>query len=557
MGTSILSISCRVRVLLLMRHCSIQTTLHFYSMAEIFGAVAAGIGVGSELIRLGCAIQKRIKRVKDSRKDIERLANETIIFAGLYKRFLRACEEDPDAYTTDVSAILPLISWAQKTVDSLTTLLQRVESLYPQSKPRTDFEDRAVAHLVWYRSTSTVKALRASLSVARESINGFSNLMCLEKLKDQLKTLRKALLDPHKRSALERDLGISVEARILELDQDIVDSEVVHHESMKMRDQAEQKVTKYREKSQTSDEVPAPQELAKFTEILNHHARSLLPSRQRKHRSHVSSSGSSASITESTHSIPSQVSQPLSFRSSDSGKTHPNNGAVLGFKVSRPTPGSISSRAVQPPTPRYRLSSSVPLAYYGTPDNIVPLNIPRTANPKERVSSPTESMEASPLAGTAPSRNPVAAPSSATHNFVTPGPVSEPRTSGTDSFRPMPITGQIPERYGMRPREYINDPNGNILSPPKVKGEDTSSSQQREERVGRHVIRLNATDITINGHSLHMANYEMGQQFFKSLLKHHDKLDRLDEALGQGLENWEGIPDWWVMPNTDAENRDM
>lgn len=190
-------------------------------MAEIFGAVVAGITVGSELIRLGCAIQKAITRIKNSRRDIEKLANETIMFAGLYKRFLRACKEDSDAYTTDASAVRPLISWAQRTVDSLNELLQKVEVLYPKFKPRSAFEDKAIAHLVWSRSTGAVKALRASLSVARESINAFSNLMCLKKLKDQINMLREAMNDPSKRRALERELGDTLENRIRELDQDM------------------------------------------------------------------------------------------------------------------------------------------------------------------------------------------------------------------------------------------------------------------------------------------------------------------------------------------------
>lgn len=190
-------------------------------MAEIFGAVAASIAVGSELIRLGCAIQKRIKRIKNSRKDIQKLANETIMFAGLYQRFLRACDEDPNAYRTDAAATRPLITWAQSTVDSLKELLQKVEALHPQSKPRFNFEDKAISHLVWYRSASAVKTLRVSLSVARESINGFSNLMCLDKLKELLKAINLAMNDPVKRSELEQKLGGTLEDKILVVNQDM------------------------------------------------------------------------------------------------------------------------------------------------------------------------------------------------------------------------------------------------------------------------------------------------------------------------------------------------
>ena len=121
-------------------------------MAEILGAIAAGMAIGSELIRLGRYIQKAITRIKDSRKDIEKLASEAIIFAGIYRRFLHHCKDDQDASGIDSLAVRSLISWAKTTVDSLGQLLLKVRALSPESKSRSAFEEKAIAHVVWFRS---------------------------------------------------------------------------------------------------------------------------------------------------------------------------------------------------------------------------------------------------------------------------------------------------------------------------------------------------------------------------------------------------------------------
>lgn len=190
-------------------------------MADIFGAIAAGLAIGGELIHLGRNIQKAIKRIKNSRKDIEKLSSEVIIFSSLYKRFLRACKDDQDANGVDSVAIRSLMTWAEKTAGSLDQLLQNVKALYPISKSRSEFEEKAIAHVVWFRSTRTVKALRDSLSVARESVNGFTHLMYLKQIKTEIKMLRRALHDRDERRKLEAQLGTQLEARIRELDEEM------------------------------------------------------------------------------------------------------------------------------------------------------------------------------------------------------------------------------------------------------------------------------------------------------------------------------------------------
>ena len=190
-------------------------------MAELFGVIAAGITVGGELIKFGRAIQKSIKRIKNARKDAEGLASETIIFAGVYQRFLRTCNDESNISTTDALARHHLITWAQGTAMSLATLLEKVEALRPHSKARFGFEDKAIAHLIWHGSANTIKALRVSLRIARESINCFSNLMRLEQLKRLLETIKEALNGTSKRRDLEMKLGVALEAKFHDINQEM------------------------------------------------------------------------------------------------------------------------------------------------------------------------------------------------------------------------------------------------------------------------------------------------------------------------------------------------
>lgn len=186
-------------------------------MAEIFGAVAAGIAVGSGLIEFGRKLQRSIERIKDSRQDSQDLATETIMFADLYQKFLRACREDRHRRTIDALAVRPLIKWAEETLAKLNKLLRKVEGLYSPYKPNTKWEDTAISRIVWLRSARKVQTLRDSLSVARGSVQGFTSLMCLDKLKELLKLLENAVRNPNERRKLEEQLGVPLEDKICEV----------------------------------------------------------------------------------------------------------------------------------------------------------------------------------------------------------------------------------------------------------------------------------------------------------------------------------------------------
>jgi hypothetical protein len=194
---------------------SIFTT---FDMAEIAGAIIGGMGICNQLFQLGREIQKAVKTIKNSRRDIGELAKETIIFADLYQRFSGVCEESDDNANGSI-AVVELDAWAQTCIDGLKEMLRKVEVLLSRDRSSRSIEEKLIAYLQWLFSKSTVKALRASLSVARESINGFSTLMHLNKLDTLIKRLREAFRDQELRRDLERKFHVPLEEAVRKLEQ--------------------------------------------------------------------------------------------------------------------------------------------------------------------------------------------------------------------------------------------------------------------------------------------------------------------------------------------------
>jgi hypothetical protein len=184
-------------------------------MADIFGAAVAGIALLTELTKFGIAIRKATKRIKNSRRDIAELTDETVIFAGLCEEFLRTCADDHEAKSSAAaSSIGPLNAWIKRTSTGLYELLRKVEAVGPESRDQYSLQETCIAKLEWFFSKDTVRRLRDSLTVARASISGFSNLICIEKLNQELHMLYKALSSRSSRQEAELELGMSIEEKI-------------------------------------------------------------------------------------------------------------------------------------------------------------------------------------------------------------------------------------------------------------------------------------------------------------------------------------------------------
>lgn len=98
-------------------------------------------------------------------------------------------------------------------------------------------------------------------------------------------------------------------------------------------------------------------------------------------------------------------------------------------------------------------------------------------------------------------------------------------------------------------REDINDPQGSTLSLTLVGSSGPSTSPKKTLRIGEYLITLEATELKINRHCLHVNNYDIGLAFFETLSKHPQELDSLNAAICRGDEDWEGISGWVVNPS--------
>lgn len=181
---------------------------------EVFGAVVGGITLCAELSRLGHAVREAIQRLKNSRRDVLDLSDKAIIFAGLCNRFLHVYHDDHEAKSDFDSSIPRLIKWMKETEVALCKILQKASALLPDSKTRRSLEERCIARLEWFGSKKAVERLRASMVVASTSIDGFSNLICIQKLNEELIILKLALTDEPNRRKFEKTFGVTLEKKI-------------------------------------------------------------------------------------------------------------------------------------------------------------------------------------------------------------------------------------------------------------------------------------------------------------------------------------------------------
>lgn len=190
-------------------------------MAEIFGAVAAGIALSNEMIRIGRSIRKATKRVQHARRDFAELADEAIIFAGLYNRFLRTCGDDLKSCRDTAAAFQRLDKWARANRRGLRKIQRECKALRSNDKYGTSISETVAAHVKWFFNKDSVEGLQVALRVAREYINGFSTLTYIKKLEQELEMLRHALDNIMERQILEEQLGMPLEEKIKELKDEV------------------------------------------------------------------------------------------------------------------------------------------------------------------------------------------------------------------------------------------------------------------------------------------------------------------------------------------------
>jgi hypothetical protein len=104
------------------------------------------------------------------------------------------------------------------------------------------------------------------------------------------------------------------------------------------------------------------------------------------------------------------------------------------------------------------------------------------------------------------------------------------------------------ERPGMNPREYINNPDGTILSPPIMKNHLANVPSPKRAQVGRHTVLLDAKIFQVNAHKLTIMNYAAADAFFEDVICHGNILDKLDKRLSDGCqERWTHRTSDWLI----------
>jgi hypothetical protein len=91
----------------------------------------------------------------------------------------------------------------------------------------------------------------------------------------------------------------------------------------------------------------------------------------------------------------------------------------------------------------------------------------------------------------------------------------------------------------MNSREYINNPDGTILSPPIMKDHSANSSSPKRKQVGRHTVLLDAKTFQVNANKLNVISYAVAEALFQEVIRDKNLLDKLDERLSGGCqEGW-------------------
>ena len=262
---------------------------------------------------------------------------------------------------------------------------------------------------------------------------------------------------------------------------------MAHKENNNMLKEAMAKVAAYQNKKKTADNVPALEQLLRFNAALDEYAEKTLPPRRSIHRPSSSSSVPMVCIGRRTVPLVAQRAPAASYTPSIRSDLETYREVVCAT--------------------HYSCSSS---------------NISKTSS---QCSTATSSS---------------ASDASANESITTPDPSQK-------SVNAAQRADTIIERPGMGPREYMNDPNGTILSPPIVKT-PADKHQTEKAQVGRHTITLSAKLFHVNANKLNVTGYAAAYAFFQDLLVREDRLDDLDKQLSNGCQEsiFYDIPRWRI-----------
>ncbi|KAH9866299.1 hypothetical protein J1614_008865 [Plenodomus biglobosus] len=329
-------------------------TAHKSAMAlEIVGAAAGCVALCTTLIRVCEGIHAAQKSVQHAREDIKQLANEGIIFANIYEAFRSTCNEELEKSMDTSRATRRLNRWVKALKKDLLQILGKVKTLSLDREVERKVVTVFKEHVNWFFKRSAVEKLRASLSVARESIQEFSIIVNIRKLNQLLDLLTSALNDQAEREKLELKLGMRLEEKI----------EVVK-QAIETTNSAKDRLATAEQKSPTHETFLQTDMLSTFTDSVENCAKSVSPVAAARRRTQSSTSSetsrTASNSTQSTH--PSTPTNPNNIPYNSVPRKPqpqaPRRDQPIILETRNPRPGSPP----RPQTPVFRAQPAMPLA---------------------------------------------------------------------------------------------------------------------------------------------------------------------------------------------------
>lgn len=186
----------------------------------IFGAAVGGVTLVGEMMKLGRALHAMAKSIKYARGDIKAFSEELYLSATLLQDFRTSCSNDSNRHTGHRLDPVRLMIWTNRACRSLRELLDKVQPLSLDSEQSSSLVRIIYAHLEWLFSKRMVKYLRACLSVARESMHAFMNILQVENLNEQLDLLRQ-LVGTRSKQEVEVEPGKTAEECMNEIEEEL------------------------------------------------------------------------------------------------------------------------------------------------------------------------------------------------------------------------------------------------------------------------------------------------------------------------------------------------
>jgi hypothetical protein len=181
--------------------------------ASLTIGVVALLGLPIALVATVEKIQETVKSIKRAKPELLDLVNETKLFSGIYDAFIDVLDDAWSNTEQTLKIKRDLIAWTKKAIGGLENLLSKVQAIGRNPEYFYSFFEVMTAYVIWLKSKDTLKYLRASLSVARQSMVAFTNIRIIEKLNEELAHLKSAL-PPTERQRLESKYKMTVEDRI-------------------------------------------------------------------------------------------------------------------------------------------------------------------------------------------------------------------------------------------------------------------------------------------------------------------------------------------------------